>query len=282
MTLSIDTGILARDIKRMADAPQPLIGRPVTDPQVLSDFEFQAKHGMSREQYAERARQWQRQEFEDKATADLNGDPPDNMLGTDFRFPGMTPLRLRYTKYAEWLARESDKLNALERRRADLQSMIEAPAQTEGAIRQALRRTADVLLGKSVDDSDTEQRLKLETRRMEQLHKAEAAKLAMPELEREIEIAKLRVHKLREREPEFLNPVIQEAARDVELRLAECRAEVAALERLLKPLSEFRVYGAKRIEAPAFDIEWGYSWSEIGKALRADPIADISGMLPKL
>jgi hypothetical protein len=203
-----------------------LIGRPATDPRVLERANYFFEHGITREQEAERDSQWRRDAAKSAAISDLQGEPPH------CNTRALSPQRARFARYTEWRLNERKKLAALEGKRTEFEAMMAAPAATEAAIRSVIRRAADRLLGRGVGEKSD--RRSLDERLIEERHAAEAAREALPELDQQIELARLRVLTLDSREDEFLKPAIMEAADTMGLgklylkRLAEFR-EVAEL-----------------------------------------------------
>jgi hypothetical protein len=208
--------------------PAPFDPR-ANNPAAVAEANFIAKNGMTRAEYNDRNSVWARQNFEADAVRDLTGDLPEL---ADTR--SMTPARARYANYFMLRQRERKKLDELEQRKADLEAMIAAPNATETEVRNGIRRTAAKLLGRASDSGESDAGA-LASKLAVANHKAEAAKLALPELEREIDKAQLRVAKISEREGEFLNAAIVEIADASGLgalylkKIAELRAVAAMM-----------------------------------------------------
>jgi hypothetical protein len=277
----IGNALLGRDLGRMIREGVPQLAARVShDPNLLAEAAFRDAHGgMSRVDFAERERQRAQQDFVDSATADLEGQPPK----VDGLPSSLTPKRRAYASFNAWLKSEETNLSALQCKRDQLQKLADAPLATESDIRASLRRSADFLLGKSTEDSDTAKRIQLEGRRIEQLHQAEAARMALNDLEQSITVAELRVDRLRNREKEFLFPCVHEAAAGMKRTLSRLEAEAEALRDVLAPL--YRIFSyysmdTNEPERPDIDVRWKHSWSEISEALEADPVAPIEKLLP--
>jgi hypothetical protein len=234
---------------------------------------------MTRAQFQERERIWSRDAFEAEATAGLDGDPPAVEVPTN-----LSAKRQQYACFAAWLQSEQAKLNALESKKAELGGLISAPAEAESNLRALVRRSADRLLhGLGADESDAAKRVELETKHAAQRHQADAARVALPQVEQQIEVARLRVDKLMEREKEFLFPCVREASESVERLLARKEAEIAELKRLLAPLyANYRGYGGPDIEAPRVEVKWRHSWHDVADKFKSYPAADITRMLPNI
>jgi hypothetical protein len=189
----------------MANAPTPQLGARGTDDQrVISDYEFQQKHGLSRDEYAERGRLLDRERYEADAVADLD-DTLDRFTGT---------AAVRYASYHGLLALEQGALAELERRAAELESIIAEPIETESGMRATVRRVADRLLaGKSADESDKAQVIEARDRAAAQQLRAEAAKLALGDIAKDIDRQGVRCRHVKSRGGEFLAPVVFEAVR---------------------------------------------------------------------
>jgi hypothetical protein len=229
---NIAKNIFGGDLARMARSGVAAPFDPrANNPAVQAEADFIAKNGMTRAEYRDRNSVWARQNFEVEAVRDLSGDPPEL---ADTR--GMTPARAKYANYFALQQRERKKLDELERRKADLEQMISAPTAAETEVRNGIKRTAAKLLGRTSDSGESDAGV-LASKLAVAQHKAEAAKLALPELEREIDKAQLRVAKLYEKEPEFLNAAIVEIA------------DASGLGALyLKKISELRAVAAMMFE----------------------------------
>jgi hypothetical protein len=281
--MALSTGILANDLKRMAAAGPMQLGARVAPPgsEVYAEDEFRRTHnGMDRLTWDARQKMLAHERFEEQTLTDLDGAPPP----VDGLPSGLSSKRRAYASYAAWLRGEESKFDALEAKRRELQAIVDAPADVESTLRGMLRRTADALLhGTPADESDAAKRLELDAKLATQKHRAEAAQVALSEIEPQIEVAQIRVSRLRDREMEFLSPCLFEAAEGIARTLARVRAEVAALEQLLQPLeAHFRVYGStdKAPEPPDVSVKWRHSWHDVADALAADPTADVSKLLP--
>ncbi len=258
--------------------------------EAYADDVFQREHGMSRAAWNERERLIAQERAEAAALAGLDDDPMDwlskqkTWIYKDSALDKLTSARKRYAVYRQWLAVEESKLAKLANKRDGLQAVVAAPAEVESSIRAFVRRTADAMLGKGKAESDAEAWAALNRKHSDQKLQAAAASVAIEDLEPEIKVAEMRVARLQERESEFLNPVLNELAFDIEQVLDRKEAEIAALKRLLEPLwQNYRLpYGtqAERPEAPDVAIAWPLGWHGLADKLRADPLADVAEMLP--
>jgi hypothetical protein len=124
-------------------------------------------------------------------------------------------------------------------------------------------------------------------------HNAEAAREVLPELDHKIDIAKLRVERIREREPDFLRPAILEIADAAGLgdRYLKAVAELGNVLAELRGASDAagRPYGVDKIELPRFalpsldgkkviiaaDSSRIPAWNGLAAALRDDPRCDV-------
>ena len=277
------SGLLARDALRQSQgADGQLRGRGTTDPAVLSDFEFHAKHGMTREQYIERDRQWKRADFESAATGDID-ESLDGLAGAPAD---------KYLAYHGVRTVEDGKLADLQRKAAELESIIGMPVESEGAIRAALRRTADALLsGKSAEESDADKRAELDSKLAAHKHKAEAARIALDDIAKDIDRQQVRCARVKERESDFLPAVVLAAVERSGMveRLQALRSEADELETLLQGLRA--TFGgtlgvAPRDHRTVLDgrkREWAVTeqWKAVADALRTNPCADVARLLPK-
>ena len=198
-----------------------------------AELAFAETHeGMSRAEWEARNSAWAKQNREADAVRGLDGDPPDSLCDVK----GMSPARGKYANYFVWRQGERKGLRDLEAKKAELESIIAAPTAAETEVRNGIKRTAAKLLGRASDGGEADAGA-LANRLAVAQHRAEAAKLALPTVEQEIDKAKLRVAKLDERESEFLNAAIIEVA------------DASGLGQLyLKKITELRAIAAMMFE----------------------------------
>ncbi len=199
------------------DRPQEtkLFERTITDPKALDAANFFLDHGITREQYVEKLQRRKRLNFEDGVTSHVRLDePPKNICDTK----GLSPKRARYARFFEWRLRHAKELSTLESKKAHFKSLIDAPATTEAVIKTEIKRTANYLMGReTANGGDTAKRRALDERLASERHAADAAREALPELEGEIDVVRLKLTALNERESEFLYPAIVEVAQEIGL-----------------------------------------------------------------
>jgi hypothetical protein len=265
-------GILLNDLSRMAREAAPQLGARVAyDPKVISDHEFLVKHGMSREQYAERDAGWRRQAFEEQVTADLDKDLDAIAATSD-------SARHKLATFALIFGNEKAKLAALESRKSTFQDFIDAPIRTRSKIADAVAKTKQWLLGGG--DEPAIDRQALDAELAVASHKAQAAEAAIADIDEQIEIAGIRVARLAEAERSFLNDALAEVAGDLLSTLSRKRGELAALEKTLEPLRRYGV--ALNGKPEATEIRWKSSWQDVAAALKANPAASVEKLLPKV
>jgi hypothetical protein len=256
------TGLMMNDLAQLArDGAPPLIGRPITEPSALERANFQLAHNMmTPEQWAESQRVRARNDFEARTVADLEDEPPADILSDAVGLLSGSPQRQRLARFVAWRADERLKLTNLERKRDELLGLVEAPKETESLIAAAVRRTADFIMGRAPDQGDDRSRKSLDDKLATERHMADAAKAVLPELERAIDTATLRVRRLDERQKEFIEPAIEEvkAATGIHDLIERKRRELEAAESILKT----------------------HPWHEVEEAMLAGK--DFSRLLPKL
>lgn len=194
-----------------------------------------------------------RADRDEKSIADLNGDPPPGIPVV-----GLSPRRALLARYIRWRETLQSELAMLVAKRDQLQTLVDAPNETEAKIRGGVRRTVDFLLGRSADNSDEGARAALDSELAAQRHRAEAAKSALPELEPQIEQAQMRIARLEERRKEFLNPALTELADELGLarayqrKIAELQETAALIFGLAGVVGGFDsgVEGARTIHFP--------------------------------
>jgi hypothetical protein len=204
-----------------------------------------------------------------------------------------------------------------QRKRGALVGIKEAPRATESAIRTLVKRGADFLLGRAQEDEgDTAKRRALDDRLAEQRYRAESAEAALVEVDCEIDRAKLRCKRLAEREEEFLDAAVYElGCKHVGSAYRERAEALRDVVNLAAGLSEFRGYSGGRPRSLGASVRnvsiGGYvapkvefvlpdfgalgspkpiatkdadraTWRKVADALRSDPHADVSALLPKL
>jgi hypothetical protein len=259
-----------------------------------ADANFYLAHGCTREQHAERLRQRDRdiarEKFEREAVGDL-----------EHWQPAGGSARAKYAAYHERLAAERAGLDAHEHKRNVLVGIKEAPKQTQSAIAALIKRGADYLMGRCQEaEDDVAERRALDDRLAQQQYRAESAEEALVEVDREIQIAKVRCKRLAARESDFLNPAVIEIAHAHIGSEYRKRAEsFRAIVNLAAGVSEFSGYGLPPtgvptdIKLPSFgalgapkpiwasDAEHA-PWRKLADALRADPQVDVAKLLPRL
>jgi hypothetical protein len=172
--MSIAGNILERDLDRMArEAPTQWMATwpSMATPRAQADANFHAKHGMTRDQIADRQSTWQRQRFEENSIRDLMGDPPGSC---DVK--GLGPAQARYGNYFHWRQGVHNKLHELESKKAELESIIAAPLAAETEIVNGIRRTANRLLGRGNESGEGDAK-GLADKLAVARHRAEAAAL---------------------------------------------------------------------------------------------------------
>jgi hypothetical protein len=268
--MGLVSNILLTDIAHNA-APREA-GRVAYDPKVIRDHEFLVKHGMTRAQYAERDSQWRRRDFEERTVADLDSDL-EAIAGTS------DSARHKLTMFGLIRDRERTALKNLETRRDRFQEFVNAPAKTQSKISEAIARTKAWLLGGTTEEPVID-RAALDAELALASHKAQAAEAAIAELDKQIEVAGIRVNRLADAERGFLNDAVAEVASGMLETLSRKRAELAGLERLCEPLRKFGI--ATHGKPESVEIKWRHSWPDVAAALKADPSGDVSKLLPRV
>jgi hypothetical protein len=252
----------------------------VIDPAAQKEAEFTQRHGVSYAEYRQRATAWQRERFEEEATSDLSGDPP--ICNTK----GLSPARAKWADFREWQGQEGRELQALQARRTDIKAKL---ARAEAGIKDGVRQAADRLL--SGDDSADD------TKVISATHLAEAARIALFELEEKIDRAEIRVKRLDRREQEFLQAAVLEIAKSAGLaeRYMEKIREVREVAELIFGLTKALGIGPQLQNHIAFPRAVGTSgehhdyiigtnvrddlWKGIMRSLRSDPRCSIPAIL---
>jgi hypothetical protein len=243
------------------------------------EAEFVRRTGMGSADHANRSTEWLRETFERNSVADLNGDPPSDI--TNVR--GLSPARARWARFFEWQRQVSRELHEFESRRADVEAKL---AKAEADIKSGVRQTANRMLSGNDGGDDTGV--------LAARHTAEAARVALPELEETIDRAKLRVKHLEKRQDEFLHPVIMELAEAGKLgvrymaAIKELRHVTELIFGLTKALGRspqlqshitlpraILTNGEHRDYIIGADIRDSV-WTELIRSLQCDPRADIS------
>jgi hypothetical protein len=283
---TMSSGILMNDLARMArNGEGQLIGRPITDANVLEEVAFRDKHGMSRADMAARDALWKRSDAEDAILEDYRGAIPGDVIG---EFRGLKGARLEFARFGAWRDRTAAQLTELEATKANLTDIIAQPGQTQNSIVAAVKRTARLLLGAGTED-DADARLELDRKLAAEQHRAEAAAQVLPEVEAQIAAKKKQYHTLIDRTVEFLNPAMIEIFEESGIGkiYAGKKAEMQALDNLVSGF--LRGYTDRNTPdvtslapAPRIDLGWAHSWHEIENELRKDARAEVGKLLPKL
>jgi hypothetical protein len=245
-------------------------GRVTHDQRVIDDFEYMQRHGETREAAAERGRMLKREHFEERTVVDLDKDL-ESIAGTS------DTARHKFAVFGNIRDREKSALANLQTRREQFIEYTNAPAKTQSKISAAVAATAKWLLLGTTEEPVVDAAA-LANELAQASHKAAAAEAAIAELDKQIEVAQVRVNRLAEGEREFLNAAVAEVAADLLQTLARKRGEVAALERLCEPLRRFGV--ALNGKPESVEIKWRHSWPDVANALRSD--SDVSKLLPRV
>jgi hypothetical protein len=177
---------------------------PFVDTNAISDdAKFYLANGMSRAQYIERDRQWERDRFESRA-----------LKGYDAPVPGKT-AKARLANYVKWCNETAAEFASLEAQRAKLQDAIDRPAEVKTR-RDGLSKTLakKMLGGEDVSGFDLMRRTTIETEVADAESRAEIAKLALAEINEQIEVKRLQVERLRGRQHEFVTDAMAEHLRE--------------------------------------------------------------------
>jgi hypothetical protein len=283
-------GQMMRDLARTGGAP--LIGRGATDPNVLSEIAFQDAHqGMSRATYAERERQWKRDETEAAILQEYQGAIPGGIVA-DTR--GLSPKRAEFARYVAWKSLAAVELTELESTRAKLADMIEAPAHTESKITATIKRAARMLVAGfreppdlpaiRAEDDNAHQHAVLEAELADQNFKSKAAREALPEIEAQISAKRKQLDLLQSRQNEFLRPAAVEIFEQSGIGRVYTRkvAEVAAMQNIINGFTSlFDTSPPSLADRKSFDLGRRHSWTDLGAALLADPRVNPDKYLPK-
>jgi hypothetical protein len=236
--MTISNTIFQNDLARLAHSGEgQLVGRPSTDNDVLADDAFRREHGMSRADFAARARLWERERAEADITRDVDGDIPNN-VDADVR--GLSGGRREWARYCAWLHQTREQLAQLESVKAHLDRLIAAPTEMAETIAQSVTATAKRLVKGLAGDDEGAERDEMDRKLAAQRHKAQAAQEAMKDVDSRIGAKELQLKRLREREAEFLEPAIDEAfaASGARKIVERKRAELAAVEKAVKSFRE--------------------------------------------
>jgi hypothetical protein len=194
------------------------------------DIQFYLTHHMTREQMAERDREWAADRARAKALA-----------GCDDDIPGANAKEQLTNLHAK-IAREEAEKSKFTAQDARLQAAIDEPAKTLAKRDGLLKTLAKRLLGG--EDAGSEgfdflQRRTLDAEIDQAEHNADVAKLARAAITDKLEVATLRVARLRERLPGFERAAMAEHIRE---HLApEYRRAIAPLRDITQ-----RIDGARR------------------------------------
>jgi hypothetical protein len=194
--MNIARSILGGDLERIAREETGFVGDPRIDWRTQKEADFTFKNGMSWADMAERERELRRLNFEDEAVKDLAGNPPDDagdekeiingVTKTKKTIKSLSGRRMRYARYHAWYAKLASELSSLEAKKVELEAIVAAPVEAEGAARNGIRRTAAFLLGRGNGSGEGEAEVAAAKLAIAQ-HRAEAATVALSELEWEID-----------------------------------------------------------------------------------------------
>jgi hypothetical protein len=264
--MSID-GFLTRDLVRMSEHPEH-IGRPITNPEQLAALDFFYREGMTKEQAAERAALWAAEDAEADLLAPVSGEPPTFGGAT----VGLSGVRAMWARYLAWDAsyeRTIDELNDGKRR---LEKMIESPQITEASLTQRLMMGAQSLIASIVGekpevDDGAAAYAQEKARQAAEEHAAKTARLALPEIQRRIDIAKKQLDHLRSRRDEFLVLLLRECAEPL---ANDCAKKLVALRESASKLFAFESLAGG----------FGSGWERLERVTVPRPGSDVCKLMP--
>jgi hypothetical protein len=223
----------------------PLIGRPNRSPDVLAEQAHIDTFGMSRTDREAYLAARKRDFFEQEALRGYEDEPKGHTAKQ--RLDNFVTLRKRTEG-------EHDALLAQQQR---LQDAIDAPAQTKAKRDGLLKTLAKKLLGgEDVAGFDLLRRTAVESEIQDAEARAEIAKLAIAELAEKLEIAALRVRRLKEREREFVQAAVSEHIKaELGPKYRRAIAEFGAIAHQIQGAREAAGLGSpEKIELPTFWI----------------------------
>jgi hypothetical protein len=234
--------MMRRDLERMAANPTPLIGRPVTDQNVIDDFEFRAKNaGSSRAQISEAWAARLKQEAEEKALLPFTHGTP----------PGGKTL----AGWKAWRDGLRDELDGLHVGAEGLRKHLEAPEATQRSLAEAIASGARRMLagmGIGTAEPELESALapgQLEARLAAEKRASAEASAALEIVNEKIAVTEKQLAAIEARADEFVRPALRELAEPLGTRYVKVINELAEVMSL--------IWAA---EPMARDLEWGSGW----------------------
>jgi hypothetical protein len=219
----------------------------------------------------EREKIWRKQNFEARAIEDINDGPLPVAISVLDSLT-VTEARRDWINYRALLDTERKKLAEAESKRDVLLGLKEAPKATESTLKGFVRRYADRLLGRGqgFEHNDVREHATLTDRLAAERLNAEAAAIALPEIERAIAVSELRIKSLLGRENEFLRPLLQELAADLGRQYLEKIAEIRAIMVPLAQLNGVMNYNSSAtVEFPHFHA--GLSYDDPERRIHVEP-----------
>ncbi len=228
-----------------------------------ADFNRKLRTGQTAAEAAASEAQRAGEAFRARALRDYDDGEPPASIKADTK--GMKPMRARLARFLVWMRSTADELANLEAVRARLEATIEAPVAAEANRRGLLQEQAARLLeaitsfGQREAGSpgfDVVQRRSIDAEIDAAAHKADVARVALNDVSDKIAIKQIQLERLRERQPNFVEDAVREAANEM---VPEYLEAIATVRPILKKLFGMRAYldltgTVKHVEFPLFGL----------------------------
>ena len=228
-----------------------------------ADFNRKIRTGQTAAEAAASEVQRTSEAFRTRALRDYDDGEPPASIKADTK--GMKPMRARLARFLVWVRSTADELANLEAVRARLEAAIEAPVAAEAKRRGLLQEQAARLLDAIVSFGQREvelpgfdlvQRRSLDAEIDAAAHKADVAKVALSDVADKIAAKRIQLERLNERQRDFVEAAVREAANDL---VPEYLEAIATVRPILKKLFGMRAYldltgTVKHVEFPLFGL----------------------------
>jgi hypothetical protein len=262
---------MTSDIARMIQEAPP--SRSVMNQsgydQAAADYAFFEKNGMTRAQMAERDRQWAAEDANAELLAPVSGEPAFAAAAI-----GLSGARAMLARHLAWEESFERAIEDLQRGRRRLLDTIESPKVIQASLMQRLVAGAQSAVagiigeGPAAVDDGAAAYAQEKARQAAEEFAAETARMALPEIERRIDIATKRLNHLISRRNEWLVPVIRECA------------EAYAAD-YIKKLAAFRESASRLFAFQPLTGGFDSGWERLDRVTMPRPGSDVCKLVKK-
>jgi hypothetical protein len=218
----------------------------------VDEIEFEAQHGISRQQWLAARAAWARQDYEAELLSSVEGELPFDPV------PDTPAAESNYRNYNRWVSDLEKDVQRLERVvagvEADMQAVPSLKERRTATLTRLARSAAAWLSGESQEEPQATELTSLDVALVEASARAEISAAAAGQVERRLADRRMQLDRLRQRRDEFKKAALRERfEHEVEYGKRKLKAQ-------LKSVSEYY----RRVAALARAAEVNFYTSDFG------------------